>query len=342
MRAVRDTRLDRIVTIKVLPYSFAADADRLRRFEEEARSVAALNHPNILAVHDVGTYDGTPYMVTELLEGEILRERVQGRVLSSRKAIELAIQVAHGLSAAYDKGIIHRDLKPENIFVTKDERVKILDFGLAKVVRSGSEANDGVQTLTSADASLTEAGQVLGTAGYMSPEQVRGNVLDHRSDIFAFGAIVFEMLSGKRAFRRNTAAETMTAILKEDPPELASSAEHPIAPAFERIVRRCLEKDPSQRFQSAKDLAFALDAVTGSTAVAERPATVRSPRQVSSKLAVALVLGAAIVTGAVFLLSSPKPEPLYLPSRQLCSGTRVQCALRARWRDHRVHRCMGR
>ncbi len=307
----RDTRLDRTVAIKILPSSFSADADRLRRFEQEARSVAALNHPNILAVHDIGTYEGTPYMVTELLEGETLRERLQGGALSPRKAIELAIQIAQGLAAAYDKGIIHRDLKPENIFLTKDGRVKILDFGLAKIVRSGSEANDGVQTLTSADVSLTEAGQVLGTAAYMSPEQVRGSVVDHRSDIFAFGAIFFEMLSGKRVFRRDTAAETMTAILKDDPPELVVSADHPIAPAFERIVRRCLEKDPGQRFQSAKDLAFALEAVTGSTAVAERPAIVRAPRQVSTKLAVVLVLGAAIATGAVFLLSSPKPKPLY-------------------------------
>src|SRR5579864_6761615 len=195
----RDTRLDRMVAVKVLPSSFAADADRLQRFEREARSVAALNHPNILAVHDIGTHDGAPYMVCELLEGETLRERLQGGVLSSRKAVEIAVQIAQGLAAAYDKGIIHRDLKPENIFLTKDGRVKILDFGLAKMARSGSEANSRVQTLTSADISLTEAGQVIGTAGYMSPEQVRGIEIDHRSDIFVFGAILFEMLTGQRA-----------------------------------------------------------------------------------------------------------------------------------------------
>jgi len=257
----RDTRLDRIVAVKVLSSSFAADADRLQRFEREARSVAALNHPNILAVHDIGTHDGTPYMVTELLEGETLRARLQGGVVSARKAVEIAIQVAQGLAAAYDKGIIHRDLKPENIFLTNDGRVKILDFGLAKTARSASEPNSSVQTLTSADISLTEAGQILGTAGYMSPEQVRGVVVDHRSDIFVFGSILFEMLSGQRAFRRDTAAETMTAILKEDLPELTEMSRS-ISPALDRIVRHCLEKNPDQRFQSARDLAFDLEAIS--------------------------------------------------------------------------------
>jgi hypothetical protein len=257
----RDTRLDRMVAVKVLPSSFAADADRLQRFEREARSVAALNHTNILAVHDIGTHDGAPYMVCELLEGETLRERLQGGVLSSRKAVEIAVQIAQGLAAAYDKGIIHRDLKPENIFLTKDGRVKILDFGLAKMARAGSEVNSSVQTLTSADISLTEAGQVLGTAGYMSPEQVRGIEVDHRSDIFVFGSILFEMLSGQRAFRRDTAAETMTAILKEDLPEL-TELNRSISPALDRIVRHCLEKNPEQRFQSARDLAFDLEALS--------------------------------------------------------------------------------
>ncbi|HKU26993.1 MAG TPA: serine/threonine-protein kinase, partial [Candidatus Sulfotelmatobacter sp.] len=209
----RDTRLDRTVAVKILPSSFASEPDRLRRFEQEARSVAALNHPNILSVHDIGTHDGTPYMVCELLEGETLRERLHGTILSSRRAIEYATGIAQGLAAAHDKGIIHRDLKPENIFITKDGRIKILDFGLAKIARTGAGS---AQTLTSVDIAFTEAGQVLGTAGYMSPEQVRGLQVDHRSDIFTFGSIFFEMLSGKRAFSRDTAAETMTAILKED------------------------------------------------------------------------------------------------------------------------------
>jgi dipeptidyl aminopeptidase/acylaminoacyl peptidase len=290
----RDSRLDRIVAIKVLPASLSADADRLQRFEREARSVAALNHPNILAVHDIGTHDGTPYMVCELLEGETMRERLQGGVLPPRKAVEIAIQIAQGLAAAYDKGIIHRDLKPENIFLTKDGRVKILDFGLAKMARSGS--GNSVQTLTSADISLTEAGQVLGTAGYMSPEQVRGIEVDHRSDIFVFGAILFEMLSGQRAFRRDTAAETMTAILKEDLPEL-TELNRGISPALDRIVRHCLEKNPDQRFQSARDLVFALEALspasTSSLGKVAQPTAVQRVRRFQPLIALLLVALAA-------------------------------------------------
>jgi serine/threonine protein kinase len=291
----RDTRLDRIVAVKVLPASLSADADRLRRFEREARSVAALNHPNILAVHDIGTHDGAPYMVCELLEGETLRERLQGGVLSSRKAIEYAVQIAQGLAAAFDKGIIHRDLKPENIFLTKDGRVKILDFGLAKVARGGSEVG-AIQTLTSVDVALTEAGQVLGTAGYMSPEQVRGIEVDHRSDIFVFGSILFEMLSGKRAFKRDTSAETMTAILKEDPPEL-TEMNRSISPALDRIVRHCLEKNPDQRFQSARDLAFDLEAVSPSSktsvGMVARPSAVQQVRRFQWVIVLALVALAA-------------------------------------------------
>jgi serine/threonine protein kinase/Tol biopolymer transport system component len=292
----RDTRLDRIVAIKVLPSSFAANADRLQRFEREARSVAALNHPNILAVHDIGTHDGAPYMVCELLEGETLRERLQGGVLSPRKAIEIAVPIAQGLAAAYDKGIIHRDLKPENIFLTKDGRVKILDFGLAKMARGETGASSNVQTLTSADVSLTEAGQVLGTAGYMSPEQVRGVMIDHRSDIFVFGAILFEMLSGQRAFRRDTAAETMTAILKEDLPEL-TEMNRSISPALDRVVRHCLEKNPDQRFQSARDLAFDLEALspTSSSTLGKvaQPSAVQRVRRFQPVIAVVLLALAA-------------------------------------------------
>jgi serine/threonine protein kinase len=293
----RDSRLDRIVAVKVLPASFAADPDRLRRFEQEARSVAALNHPNILAVHDIGTHDGSPYMVCELLEGETLRARLHGGVLSPRKAVEFAIQIAEGLAAAHEKGIVHRDLKPENIFLTKDGRVKILDFGLAKIAPRGSEPN-AAQTLTSAQVALTEAGQVLGTAGYMSPEQVRGLAVDHRSDIFAFGAIFFEMLSGKRAFSRDTAAETMTAILKEDPPELTELNRN-ISAALERITRHCLEKSPDQRFQSARDLAFDLDALSqhsGSSArQAATPSSIQKLRRFQLPITVLLVaLGAGL------------------------------------------------
>ncbi len=293
----RDSRLDRIVAVKVLPASFAADPDRLRRFEQEARSVAALNHPNILAVHDIGTHDGSPYMVCELLEGETLRARLHGGVLSPRKAVEFAIQIAEGLAAAHEKGIVHRDLKPENIFLTKDGRVKILDFGLAKIAPGGSEPN-AAQTLTSAHVALTEAGQVLGTAGYMSPEQVRGLAVDHRSDIFAFGAIFFEMLSGKRAFSRDTAAETMTAILKEDPPELTELNRN-ISPALERITHHCLEKSPDQRFQSARDLAFDLDALSQHSGSSARqvatPSSIQKWRRFQLPITLLLVtLGAGL------------------------------------------------
>ncbi len=287
----RDSRLDRIVALKILPSSFASDPDRLRRFEQEARSVAALSHPNILSVHDIGTQDGTPFMVCELLEGETLRERLQGAALSSRRAIEYATPIAHGLAAAHEKGIIHRDLKPENIFITKDGRVKILDFGLAKIAR-GSETSSA-QTLTAAEVALTEAGQVLGTAGYMSPEQVRGLPVDHRSDIFTFGSIFFEMLSGKRAFSRDTAAETMTAILKEDPPEL-TQLNRSISPALERIARHCLEKSPDQRFQSARDLAFDLEALSqysgSSSGVVARPSAAQQVRRFQIPIGVVVLL----------------------------------------------------
>jgi serine/threonine protein kinase len=220
----RDSRLGREVALKVLPESFSKDADRLRRFEQEARAVAALNHPNILAIHDIGENVGAPFIVSELLEGSSLRAELEHGPLSARKASDYAAQIAQGLAAAHDKGVVHRDLKPENIFLTKDGRVKILDFGLAKLTTKGEGAkgqSDGL-TLTS---SPTEAGMVMGTAGYMAPEQVRGAAVDSRTDIFAFGAVLYEMISGKRAFRRDTAAETMTAILKEEPPELDDLAQ---------------------------------------------------------------------------------------------------------------------
>src|SRR5215471_14416 len=252
----RDTRLARDVAIKVLPLFYSNDPDRLRRFEQEAQAVAALNHPNILAIHQMGTYEGAPYLVSELLEGETLRGQLQRGRLAVRRAIDYGVQIAHGLAAAHEKGITHRDLKPENVFLTKDGRVKILDFGLAKLVQP-----EGSAELTSAPTtpSGTEAGVVMGTVGYMSPEQVRGQAADPRSDIFAFGAILYEMLSGRRAFYRETGAETMTAILKEDPPDLGESS-HSISPGLERIVDHCLEKNPEQRFQSARDLAFNLEA----------------------------------------------------------------------------------
>jgi WD40 repeat protein len=255
-----DSRLNRIVAIKVLPSSYSADADRLQRFVQEARAAAALNHPNILSIFDIGEAGGAPYIVSELLEGQTLRERIRSGPLSSRKSIDYALQTARGLAAAHEKGIVHRDLKPENLFLTHDDRVKILDFGLAKLTRPEGDAGADTATVQV----NTEPGQIMGTVGYMSPEQVRGKPADHRSDIFSFGSILYEMLSGQRAFRGESPAETMSAIVKDDPAELSETARN-VPPALERMVRHCLEKNPAQRFQSAGDLAFDLEALTDSS-----------------------------------------------------------------------------
>ena len=263
----RDTKLDRDVAIKVLPAAVANDADTLSRFEREAKAVAALSHPNILAIFDFGRHDGIAYAVTELLEGESLRGRLDGGVVvSQRQAIDYALQIARGLSAAHERGIVHRDLKPDNVFVTKDGHVKILDFGLAKRVEA---APAGDQTNAPTDAGHTEPGTVMGTVGYMSPEQVRGLPVDHRSDIFSLGALLYELLSGQKAFKRHTASDTIAAILKEEPAELTTSGRN-ISPALDHVVRHCLEKEPANRFQSAKDVAFALNEASG-------PATRRPP-----------------------------------------------------------------
>jgi hypothetical protein len=254
----RDTRLDRQVAIKVLPDSLARDPDGLARFQREAKAVAALSHANILALHDVGTEAGVTYVVMELLEGESLRERVQHGPVPLRKAIEIGIQIARGLAAAHAKGLVHRDLKPENVFLLSDGQVKVLDFGLAKTFDSSPGASNAETR-----AAVTDPGTVLGTVGYMAPEQIRGQAIDARADLFALGAVLFEMISGKRAFHRETGAETMTAILREDPPELTGS-QIAQAPAVDRIIRHCLEKNPAERFQTARDVAFALEALSGS------------------------------------------------------------------------------
>jgi Tol biopolymer transport system component len=267
----KDPRLGRDVAIKVLPSYLCRDRDRLRRFEQEARAAGALNHPNILVVYDVGTYDGAPYLVTELLEGSTLRDRLGSGPIPARKAAESGVQIAHGLAAAHDKGIVHRDLKPENIFVCRDGRTKILDFGLAKL--TAPEAGDA--TATNLERNTTGTGVVLGTAGYMSPEQVRGEKADQRSDIFSFGVVLYETLSGQRAFTGRSAADRASAILKDDPPDLRASGRN-IPAGLERIVRHCLEKNPEERFQSAQDLAFHLGTVsTESEASAAVPAVIR-------------------------------------------------------------------
>jgi len=284
----KDTRLGREVAVKVLPSAFSAEPDRLSRFEQEARAAGRLNHPNILAIYDVGTYEGCPYIVSELLEGETLRARMKGTALSPRKAIEYALQIARGLAAAHEKGIVHRDLKPENVFLTKDGRVKVLDFGLAKLLPKLNAAVDSdLSTLTL----KTGPGTVMGTMGYMSPEQVRGEAADHRSDLFTFGAILYEMLSGQPAFQGKSAIESMSAILKEEPPELPKTNPN-IPPSLEHIVRRCLEKTPEQRFQSASDLAFGLEEISDSTSAFVAPVVgqPRSRERLAWVVAIFLVL----------------------------------------------------
>ncbi len=299
-----DTRLGREVALKILPQSLATDADRLHRFEQEARAIAALNHPNILELHDVGEHEASPYLVCELLEGETLREKLSGGPLSQRRAMEYASQIAAGLAAAHDHGLVHRDLKPENIFIVKDGRVKILDFGLAKLRKTAHVAAADGETqgpMTMAGGAKTSPGMVLGTVGYMSPEQVRGQEVDQRTDIFALGAILYEMLSGQRAFHGDSSVETMNAILKEDPPEFEGETLR-VSPAVERIVRRCLEKDPGQRFQSAKDLMFSIEAISGSAQSSS--AVVASPAIGSGRkwmpLAVGLVAAMALAAFAYF------------------------------------------
>ncbi len=291
----RDARLNRDVAIKVLPQSFANDPERRARLEREAQIMATLSHPNVVTAFDIGIHDGHIYIVTELLEGETLRERLDSGALPLRKAIDCAVQIARGLAAAHDKHLIHRDLKPENVFLLNDGRVKILDFGVARY----EAASDKTETA----AAVTDSGTILGTVGYMAPEQVRGQAVDPRADLFAFGAVTYEMLIGRRAFQRDTSAETMTAILREDPPEI-TQLRADLPPALERIVRHCLEKNPAERFQSAHDVAFALEAlsVAGPATTAHAiPAGLPAPQ--SSRLVAwggVLILAAALLAWSVW------------------------------------------
>lgn len=314
-----DTRLNRKVAIKVLPTEFTSDQARLRRFEQEAKSLATLNHPNVLSIFEVGVNDGAPYLVSELLEGQTLRELLKTGALSQRKAVEYALQVAQGLGAAHTKGIVHRDLKPENIFITKDGRVKILDFGLAKlrqsskspVLRSpdpigteGGQIDENASAFAEATADMptlvhaTEPGVVLGTLGYMSPEQVCGEEADHRSDIFAFGVVLYEMLSGRPAFKRDSRMATVSAILKEEPRELTVQD---LSMAVERVVRRCLEKSPERRFHSAHDLAFALETLSGSSVSSRALTHLQNSRRPALKLIAPWIL--AVLFGLIAAIS---------------------------------------
>jgi Tol biopolymer transport system component len=310
-----DPKIGRDAAIKVLPSNFSEDKERLARFEQEAQAAGALNHPNVLAIYDVDTHDGSAYVVSELLEGQTLRELLGGTPLPARKAIDYASQSARGLAAAHEKGIIHRDIKPENLFVTNDGRVKILDFGIAKLTEP---AGDRVFTDLPTRKVNTDAGAVMGTVGYMSPEQLRGQAVDPRTDIFSFGAVLYEMLAGRRAFHKDSAADTISAILREDPPELSETNGN-VNPSLDRVVRRCLEKNREQRFHSASDLAFALEALSGTqvsgatTAVATAEVSKSEHR---SKLiarlgwvAAALLLAATLVLALLyFRRAEPRAE----------------------------------
>jgi serine/threonine protein kinase/lipopolysaccharide biosynthesis regulator YciM len=320
----RDTRLDREVAIKVLPASLANDIDRLRRFEQEARATSALNHANILTIYDIGKHEGVPFIVAELLEGAELREQLKDGPLQIRRSVAFAHQIVEGLEAAHEKGIVHRDLKPENIFVTRSGRVKILDFGIAKLslpnpAQVDLEASTKIQ--------LTNPGMILGTVGYMSPEQVRGREVDHRSDLFSFGVILYEMLTGRRAFRGDSAIEVMSAILKEEPPEI-NWVNSKVPPQLERIVRRCLEKQPAERFQTASDLRFALEALTTPSmsqidTLAEMPARkarafvpqplARRYKIIIPALLIILGLGYLLSTWRPFQPSMPQPSAKAMP-----------------------------
>jgi len=298
-----DERLGRQVAIKIVPTAYADDPDRLRRFEQEARAASALNHPNILSIYDIGRHDDTPYVVSELLEGETLTKRIDGTPLSQRRALDYALQIAQGLAAAHAKGIIHRDLKPDNIFVTNDERVKILDFGLAKLTQP-----DFTQTQSNIVTRRveTDPGSVMGTVSYMSPEQLKGLDVDPRSDIFSLGSVLYEMLAGQSPFYRESVAETMSAILKEDPPDLAH-ANKTVSQDLERLIHHCLEKNPEARFHSARDLAFALDAIpTSGTTVAisadTAPISAGTPSRVTLRQIIFGSIAAIAIIAAVALV----------------------------------------
>jgi hypothetical protein len=301
----RDPRLGRDVALKIVATSAEGQADRFRRFEQEARAVAALNHPNVLAVYDVGSESGTAYVVFELLEGQTLRERLEAGTMPARKAVDYGVQIAHGLAAAHARGIIHRDLKPENVFVTSNGPIKVLDFGLAKLKEADADLADAVTR------TATDDGTVVGTAGYMSPEQARGKTAEPRSDVFALGAVLYEMLSGRPAFGGETRTDRLAAILRQDPPELGSATREPVSPALESVVRRCLEKDPEERFQSARDVAFALEALAGESTRDKVVASAPAPRRWWKRAAAVVALpcvGAAALLASRDMLERPLPS----------------------------------
>ncbi|HSE64868.1 MAG TPA: serine/threonine-protein kinase, partial [Thermoanaerobaculia bacterium] len=296
----RDAKLEREVAVKVLPASVANDSDALARFEREAKAVAALSHQNILAIFDFGRHEGVAYVVTELLDGDTLRGKLDAGPISQKQATDYGLQIARGLSAAHERGIVHRDLKPENVFVTRDGHVKILDFGLAKRIEA---AKPGEATEAPTVDGQTEPGKVMGTVGYMSPEQARGLPVDHRSDIFSLGSILYELFSGRRAFKKDTPGDTLAAIIRDEPPELTAIGRD-VSPSLDHIVRHCLEKDPGDRFQSAKDITFALSEASGPatvTSIAE-PVSARAPGKRWVLAAAAAAVGILLAVVGLFLV----------------------------------------
>jgi hypothetical protein len=300
----RDERLGRDVALKLIRPASSDNPDHLRRFEQEARAAAALNHPNILAIYDVGFEGTVPYIVSELLQGRNLRQRLCEGAIPMREAADYALQIAQGLTAAHERLIVHRDLKPENLFLTNDGRVKILDFGVAKL-QAPAEDNRTIESMTT----VTKHGSMIGTVAYMSPEQLRGKPVDHRSDIFSFGAILYEIVSGCRAFRGETEVDTMTAVLREEPAAVHLE-EAAIPPGYQDIIRHCLEKEPENRFQSAKDLVFALQTLSGSSPVR----AVRSPTYVKRTIsALPWALAAVLAMAAALLGIAQLLHPLVKP-----------------------------
>jgi hypothetical protein len=324
----RDPRLGREVAIKVLPESVATDAGRLSRFEREVKAVAALSHPNILAIHEFGTEGKTVFAVMELLEGQTLRQRLARGPLPRSKAVEAGVQVARALAAAHDKGIVHRDLKPDNIWVTAEGQVKVLDFGLACF--HGGPPEPEAKTMTRA----TDPGSIMGTAAYMSPEQARGETVDTRSDVFSLGAVLYEMLTGRLAFARPTAAQTMTAVLQDDPPDMDGTPQ-PLPPILERTVRHCLEKEPGERFQTARDLAFALSGVSEpgtagfARGVGERTGTRRLSWPAAVGLAVLAVVATALLAFSLVGRSS-SPERAEVTRWEVSLGRDQELLVRGR------------
>jgi Tol biopolymer transport system component len=325
----KDTRLDRFVAVKVLPEHLAKSPEALARFEREAKAVAALNHPNITGIHDFATQGETTYVVMELLEGESLRTRLEQGPFTPRKATDLAIQVAQGLAAAHEKGAVHRDLKPDNLWITRDGRLKILDFGLAKQLPTlGAGSDSRLATAALSPGQQTSKGMILGTVGYMSPEQVKGEAVDARADIFSFGVVLYEMLTGRRAFARDSAPETLAAILKEDPQDFESALKA-LSPALQRVLEHCLEKNPALRFQGVRDLGFALENLSSNSdpsAPLVLPAADRKHRMtlVWAGLVAVTLTALAFVGGRQFHRA---PEPMWsgrlLGGPEFAMGPRV-------------------